>query len=321
MWPRRKGKNRRVGREAVLEVKMRSRDARRFRMRALTTAVSVVAGTATGGLLLWQGYQWMLDRFVYSNEAYAIRRLELRHEGRLRPEQIRQWANVHPGQNLLALDLDRVRYDLELNPWIAWADAEALRPDGLRLSVREREPVARVVVWRFSVGEGRAWPETNYVDAEGFVLPPLRPEWVKPGEATDFAHLPQLVGLDGYPVIPGQVLRHRMAHAGLELIRAYEQSSLYALVDLDRVDVSGNHLLQGILRQGTEVTFATDDFERQMRYWRSIHDYGERLGRVAASLDLSITNNLPVRWRTNAVSPDSLPPRPAKPKRSPPRHV
>ncbi|MBX3745028.1 MAG: FtsQ-type POTRA domain-containing protein [Verrucomicrobiae bacterium] len=302
-------------------MKMRSRDARRGRMRALTTAVSVVAGTATGGVLLWQGYQWALDRFVYSNEAYAIRRLELRHEGRLRPDQIRQWANVHPGQNLLALDLDRVRYDLELNPWIAWADVEAHRPDGIRLTVWEREPVAQVVVWRFSVGDGRAWPETNYLDAAGFVLPPLRREWVKPGESIDFSFLPQLVGLDGYPVIPGQVLRHRMAHAALELIRAYEWSSLYPLVDLDRVDVSGSHLLTGMLRQGTEVTFATFDFERQMRHWRSIHDYGERHGLVAASLDLSITNNLPVRWRTNAVSPESPPPRPAKPKRSPPRHV
>jgi hypothetical protein len=48
----------------------------------------------------------------------------------------------------LALDLEQIRHDLELNPWIERADVEAIRPDRLRLGIREREPVAQVVVVR-----------------------------------------------------------------------------------------------------------------------------------------------------------------------------
>lgn len=319
MWPRSKGKNRRHARDAVLEVKMRSRDVRRARIRALTAAVGVVGGTALGTWVLWQAYQWALLHFVYRNETYAIRRIVIRHEGRLREDQIRRWADVSLGQNLIALDLDRVRHDLELNPWIAWADVQSERPDCLRISAWEREPVAQVVVWRWSASERRAWPETNFLDEKGFVLPPLRPEWVKPGADIDFSYLPRLTGLERYSVIPGQPLQIPAVTAALQLIQAYENSSLYSLVDLEQVDVSGSHVLQGQLREGTRVSFGWSDFDRQMRRWRSIHDYAQAQARSLQWLDLSVTNNLPARWHedTNRV----VPIRPAKPKRNPKRHV
>jgi hypothetical protein len=268
---------------------------------------------------LWQGYQWALLHFVYRNETYAIRRIELRHEGRLRGEQIRQWADVTPGQNLLALDLDRVRHELELNPWIEWADVQAQRPDCLRLAISEREPVAQVVVWRFSVTERRAWPETNYLDAHGYVLPPLRDEWLRPGVDADFSHLPRLLGLERHPVIPGQHLRLPAVDAALELIRAYEQSALYSQVDLAELDVSGTSTLQGLLRQGTRLVFGCQHFDRQMLRWRSIHDYAQGQGRALEWLDLSVTNNLPARWRDETNAP--VPVRPSKPKRPSKRHV
>lgn len=296
---------------------MRSRDARLARLRTLTAAVGVIGGTAVGAVLLWQAYQWALLHFVYRNEAYAIRRIEVRHEGRLREEQIRLWADVQPGQNLLAVDLDRVRHDLEMNPWIAWADAQAQRPDCLRIAVREREPVAQVVVWRFSTAEGRAWPETNYLDAAACVLPPLRREWLRPGEDADFSHLPRILGLDDQVLVPGQRLRLAWLDAALRLIRAYEDSSLYSLVDLERIEAGGPYTLVGSVRQGTQLVFGLEDFDRQMRRWRSIHDYAESQGRLLEWLDLSVTNNLPARWRdmTNA------PVRPARPSRNPRRHV
>jgi hypothetical protein len=319
MWPKRKGRNRRHGRDTVLEVKMRSRDARRARFRTIAAAIGAIGGTAVGALLIWQGYQWALLNFVYRNETYAIRRIDLRHEGRLRQEQIRRWADVSPGHNLLALDLDRVRHELELNPWIEWADVQAQRPDCLRLSVSEREPVARVVVWRFSVAEQRAWAETNYLDATGFVMPPLKLEWLKPGEDGDFSYLPRLVGLEQETVIPGETLRLAKVEAALRMIRAYEDSTLYTEVDLAEVDVGADFTLGGRLRQGTRLVFGMQDFDRQMRRWKSIQEYALAQGRVLEWLDLSVTNNLPARWQetTNAPLPSPL----RKPKRPPKRHV
>lgn len=323
MWPfKRKAKNRRNERGSVLDVRMRSRSAGTARMRVATAAIGAVGGTALCLLLGWQALQWGLHRFVYANDAYTIRRIELRHEGRLRPEALLRWAGVDRGQNLLALDLDRVRRDLEMNPWIARAEVESRRPDTLRLSVYEREPVAQVVIWRLNRAEGHAWPETNLVDASGFVMPPLRSEWLRPATSADFGHLTRLAGLETVEIMPGQRLERRQVQAGLSLIRSYEDSSMYSLVDLYELNVGASDVLEGVVRQGTRVTFGTWDFDRQMRRWRSIHEHARTVGRELAWLDLSVTNNLPARWveSTNAV-PAPPPTRVPRKSPTPRRHV
>ena len=79
------------------------------------------------------------------------------------------------------------------------------------------------------------------------------------------------------------------------------------LVDLRRIDVSAPEVLVVTTGQGSEVTFGLDDLERQLRRWREIHDLGQRMNRNVASLDLAVSNNVPVRWLEA-----SLRPRPAK---------
>lgn len=318
MWFfRKKGRNKRNERGGVLEVKNRTRGLGEARTRVVTAAVGAVGGTALCVLLGWQALQWGLKRFVYENDSYAIRRIELHHEGRLRPETLLRWAGVEQGQNLLALDLDRVRRDLEMNPWIARAEVEKRRPDTVRLAVYEREPVAQVVVWRLSLTERNAWPETNYLDATGFVMPPLRPEWLRPATSADFGHLTRFVGLENLEVVPGQRLERRQVHAGISLVRAYEDSPMYSLVDLDEVNVGGADTLEGVVRQGARVVFGVDEFPRQMRRWKSIQEHALTTGRALAWLDLSVTNNLPARWveTTNSV-PAPSPARPARPLRN-----
>lgn len=320
MWFKRKAKNKRNERESLLEVKRRAgRAGTSARLRLVTALIAAVGGTMLGALVLWQAYRWALETLVYRNQAYAIRQIDLRHTGRLRHDQIRRWANVCVGQNLLALDLGRVRRDLESNPWIERADVETLRPDGLRLTVREREPVAQIIVWRLSRTESKAWTETNYVDAAGFVMPPLRAEWVQPGVDANFNHLTRLVGLEETDVVTGQPLRIPTLQPALALIRTYEDSTMYSLVDLDQLDLSARDALHGQLRQGTRVVFGLSQFDRQILRWRSIHDYAFSQNRSLAWIDLSVTNNIPARWMDSTNAPTTL--RPAKPTRTPRRHV
>lgn len=320
MWPKRKARNKRNDREGVLDVKMRSRDLRAWRIRALAAAIGVLGGTAIGAVVLWQAYQWALLHFVYRNEAYAIRRVELRHEGRIRPDQLHRWSGIRVGENLIALDLNRVRQGLELNPWIERADVEGKRPDTVRVSVRERDPVAQVVVWRLDRTDGRAWPETNYVDPHGWVLPPMRPEWLKPGIDADFSHLTRLVGLDNAEIIPGQNLRVPGLREALSLLHVYQASSMYSLVDLDELDLANPEAPIGRLRQGTVVIFGTSQFDRQIRRWRAIHDYSNEQGRILDWVDLSVSNNIPARWRP-AQESSPAPSRTPKPKRPSKPHV
>lgn len=297
MWPKRKERSTKPMRGATLEVRRRAQAGREAPWRAMATVVGMVGGMAVGLLVVWQVYEWALQRFVYENDTYTIRRVELRHGGRLKPEVIRRWADVHPGQNLLALDLDRVRQDLEMNPWVERADVEALRPDCLRLRVWEREPVARVVTWRLQPGTGQAWSETNLVDSEGMVLPSLLPEWVATAEAADFSRLPQLTGLDLAEVIPGQRVGQARVPEALHLLRALRASPVVVAAEVERLDVRAPMGLEATLRDGSQVVFGLTDFERQLARWQRIGEFAVAQGRTLEWLDLSVTNNVPGRWR------------------------
>jgi len=47
--------------------------------------------------------------------------------------------------------------------------------------------------------------------------------------------------------------------------------------------------------------------EQQLRRWREIYDLGQRMNKAVASLNLAVSNNVPVRWMEAAVPPYSAP--------------
>src|SRR5436309_1584026 len=174
MWFRRKPRNRRLEREQVLEVKLQSGAARATRRRLLAIALGVSFATVFGAYLLWRSGEWALDRLVYENKAFAIQDLDIQTDGVIALSQLRRWAGVKPEQNLLALDLGRVKRDLELVPLIQSVSVERLLPHTLRVRVAEREPIAQIVVPRSRAGGGVELG-VYLLDGEGWVMVPLDP--------------------------------------------------------------------------------------------------------------------------------------------------
>src|SRR6202044_2356637 len=105
MWFKRGQKNRRLNRGHVLDVKLRSDQVRATRTRLFAVAFGVVAGTVFRLYLLWRAGEWTLDKFVYENSTFAIQDVQVQTDGVIAPEQLRHWAGVKPGANLIALDL------------------------------------------------------------------------------------------------------------------------------------------------------------------------------------------------------------------------
>src|SRR6266487_2006650 len=109
MWFKRTSKNRRLDRGNVLDVKLRTKEVRAARLRLATTALGVSLGTVTTLFLVWRGGVWALDQFVFKNDAFAVRDLSIQTDGSIPIAQLRQWAGVRPGDNLLVLDLARIK--------------------------------------------------------------------------------------------------------------------------------------------------------------------------------------------------------------------
>jgi hypothetical protein len=54
--------------------------------------------------------------------------------------------------------------------------------------------------------------------------------------------------------------------------------------------------------QGSDVTFSSRNFEGQLARWRQIHDFGKRSEKLLASLDLAVTNYVPLAWQETSTN-------------------
>ncbi len=295
-------KNRRFERDQILEVKLRSSQRRQTRWRRLTLAFGIFLALFSGLFLLWRGGEWVLRRFVYENPAFAIHQLDVQTDGAIALEQLRSWAGVKLEDNLFALDLARVQRDLELVSVIQRASVERVFPHTLRLRVMERTPIAQFILPPLQGGGSREHGMYTF-DAEGYVMPTEN-------------HLPVLAGLPLSELRVGRQVRSGQARAVLRLIEAFDRSSMAAVADLRRIDLTSPNILQVTTGQGGAITFGLNDLDGQLRRWRCVYDYCQRNGKQIASLDLSVANNLPARWlEASLLSPAAPKPNQAQPHR------
>lgn len=308
MWPfKGKSKNRRLERPYVLATRTGGSRLRAARVRYASAALAASLTTLIVLFLLWRGLAWMLDRLVYENPAFAIQTIDISSDGVLSPEQIRRWADLKTGQNLLALDLGRVKRDLELVPMIQSVAIERLLPQTLRLRVYEREPVAQVLQ---PLGPGVREPVVFTLDQKGFVMLPVPPsQRAVPWLATN-EFLPVITGVNYVELRPGRPVESPQVKAALRLITEFERSPMAGLVDLRWIDLSSPEVMVVLTGQGSKVTFAMSNLDQQLRRWRAVYDYARRQNKALASLDLSVLNNVPY----TTVDAAAVPPVPPKAK-------
>src|SRR5215469_9275245 len=174
MWFKREKKNRRMSRGHVLDVKMRSDQARASRVRLATGVFAVVFGTLFGLYLFWRCGQWVLTKFIYENPDFAIEQIDVQSTGNISEDQLRRWSGVRLGQNLIALDLAAVKRNLEMASAIDSASVERVLPHTLKIRVAERAAVAQADVPRAAAETGFAI-SVFQLDANGYVMQPLDP--------------------------------------------------------------------------------------------------------------------------------------------------
>lgn len=287
MWFKKK-KNRAFERRHVLDVKIARRQVIRQRVRVATLAAGLSIGTLFAVYFFWWAGNWSMNRFIYENKAFAVQEIDLVTDGVISPEQLRRWSGVKPGQNLFALDLTRVKRDLELIPAIQSVAVERVLPHTLKVRVVEREPLAQIQMY--------------LLDAEGFAMLPLevyqRSVPVQPSE-----HCPLITGVNISELRAGRQVDSPQVRAALKFLSAFAHSPMAPLVDIARVDVSAPDVLLVTTVQQNEVTFRTTDFEKQLNRWALVFAKGQEQSRQIATLDLSVPDYVPLRWLDSAVVP------------------
>jgi cell division septal protein FtsQ len=309
-------RNRRFGeRQFVLDVKIRTRQMRVARWRAAGAGLAGVLALALFALVFWRGGQWFLADAVYENPAFAIQHVEVRTDGVIAPAVIRSWAMVRPGQNLLSLDLMRVKRDLEMYSPMAGVSVERVLPGTLRICVTERQPVAQAITLQPRRGGGFD-AVTHDFDETGVVMQPLDPAW-RLTPVPSNALLPTLTGVPPKDLNPGHQAESPQVLAALRLLTELDRSPMAGLAELQSINVASPEILEATTSQGARITFALDQFDVQLRRWRAVYNHGQAEGKAIAALDISISNHLPVRWVANNTVPPLLNQfvKPNKPKR------
>ena len=291
VWQR-KAKNLSFERRQVLDVKVARRQAVRTRVRVATFAASLSLGTLFAVFLLWRAGVWALDRFVYENRTFAIEEIDIQTDGVMALEQLRRWAGVNRGDNLFALNLTRVKRDLELVPAIQTVAVERVLPRTVRIRVLEREPVAKI--------------HGYFIDAEGFVMLPLssrqRAVPAPPGE-----RYPVITGASLGDVPLGKSVESPQIRAALKFIQAFDHSPMAAVLDIGRIDISAPAVLHVVTLQQNEIILPVVDFEKHLNRWRLVYEAGLDQARQIGWLDLSVADNVPLRWMETAALPPVTP--------------
>jgi cell division septal protein FtsQ len=322
MWFKRKPRNRRLGREQVLDVKLRSSQVRAARTRKTAISLGTLFAVVFGFYLLYRTGDWALNRLVYENKAFAIKQIDVQTDGVIAAEELRRWAGVRLEENLLALDLARVKRDLELFPLVGSVSVERILPHTLRIWITEREPIAQVNVALTNVSPTHPTGSVAvyHLDADGWVMLPLDLRQRAAPASPPADALPMITGINDKELWPGRRIGAPQARDALRLITAFDQSPMAGLVDLKRVDVSAPEILVVTTGQGSEVTFGLTNLVQQLRRWHTIFELGQQASNSIATLNLAITNNIPLRWLEASAVPPAAP-KPAKPLRPKKKHV
>ena len=303
MWFKRaQGRNRRLNRHHVLDVKLRSDQVRANRFRLAQISFIVLFGTFFGIYLLWKGGEFALNTLVYENADFAVEQIDAHTDGKIAPDQLRRWTGVRIGENLIRLNLADVKRNLELVSAIDSISVERVLPHTLRVRVTEREPIAQVDIPRTDARGGIS-VSVYQLDEDGVVMQPLDPRICTVPLAEVNPQLPVIGGLNYFQLQSGRKIELPQVQAALRLVAAFDRSSLAGFLDLQHVDVSNPRIIVVTTSQGSEVTFGLDNVEQQLLRWQTIYNMSAQVRRPVATADLAVANNVPVRWQTNSVAP------------------
>ena len=186
---------------------------------------------------------------------------------------------AQPDRNLVRFDLDRLRRNLELIPWVKTVVVRRVLPDKLIVDIEERQPVAFA-----RVGQG-----TLLIDEEGTLLE-------NNPEKLSQADFPVILGMEsGYGP---EILRRNRERIDLylQLIRALNRGGAGLSRDLSEVHLQDPGNVSVILIGDTVlVNLGRDDFQKKFRRYLAASRELKKKYRNLDSVDLRYRDQVVIR--------------------------
>ena len=272
---RRANRRKKTDGEYFLQVTARAHEQKQTRVKwisAVAVLVVAVAGCAWVGVM---GADWVRERLFASNPLFAIRNLDIRTDGTLKPQEIREQYNLRPGVNLFAINLGKIHADLLTLPVVRYVEIRRQLPDTLVLRVGERVAMAMLVTARMSLP----------VDREGRVLVPR----------AAVTHLPLILGGQLPGLRPGLQINDAKILDALDVLDMCEALRLTPYVGINAINVAQAEHLDLRLASGEQVLLARTRMEDHLRKLASTKKALAERRQTASLIDCSLEHSVPVQ--------------------------
>lgn len=238
----------------------KGKEGRGFRLTSLAVALSSVAAVLAVCLLMWFGLRLLGGVLFSSNDAFTIRKVDIKGSAMITEDLIREYTQVREGMNLFRLDIGRIREDfLRRAPSVKSMEISRLLPGTLSMEITERMPLARL-----------GWRGPLVVDRKGVVF-------VVKGRSS---HLPVITGYKGAGPRPGARLRGS-AIAALEVLDVSEDYPALGL-GVEAIEVDNREHLMLRLSDRKSARLAWNEMGTMTPGSRD--NLLERLGKLSVSM-------------------------------------
>ncbi len=237
----------------------------------LNRAVQVLAAMAAIAMLAMVPWKALRRRYAVLTciQVSGVRYLDA--------ARIRRDTALKPGQDLLAIDLARVRQLVLMDPRVERADVCRFGLRGIEVSVTERVPALAVV-------HGEPWE----IDSTGVLLEPLQRGVV--------ADVPMLSGAECGSYRPGAQIRTPAVQRGLAWAAVLGDNALRLVGQVSEIDVSEARMTRLVLMNGVRVIGpAWPVSMRQLSGLRATLADLENKGMMPGEVDVRIPDQIIVR--------------------------
>lgn len=265
----------------LLQVSARSGEKSRERTHRISAIVVLVAALAGSCWALIYGTEALGGLLFSQNERFTIQRVDVRSNGRLQPENLREYGKVAEGQNLFAVDLQQIRANLEGVPLIRRAEVSRDLPDTLVIRVTERTALARMA------DGASGFPVL--VDRDGYVLGLAR-------QST----LPLITGVKERGLGPGSVVKETTVLTALEALDVCDTTPLGRAIHIQSMDVRDPDRLNLTLSGGEQIPMGRDQLKIRLEKLAEVLKSAQDMGQSIKTADLTVLRNIPIIYRATA---------------------
>ncbi len=275
----------------MARMRRRSKYGYRRRRAGNRGLVALLPKTVAGAL----GIALLSLLFVFCHDVvtqspyFALREIRVDGADRIGREQVLHHAGLHPGMNLLSVNLSLVRKRLLAHPWVSEAAIRRVIPSGLRISIREHQPLAILDLGRRFL-----------IDDNGKIFKEL--------DRSDPQDLPTVSGLtysdldlDPSPRLPAFRPSEAVAATAFDSRRRHSsiyKSAVSLLLLVHRQSAAGSTQRIRSVRADREIGVTLHTFDRNQTIQMGFGDYARKLD-VLESI-LAFTGD-PDAWRQGEI--------------------